>query len=400
MSSTSRSVTIEDLNADEAELYLGGTILVCIFSVVGVIGNLHVLLVYVFRMKQSNHRVFIICLAVLDLITCTVGMPFVIVNFQKPFTFYYTSICKILSFYNFFICISSAGVLIIISVDRYRKICVPLGKQMSQKMAKTMCFVAMGISLLFSWPALVLYGSTPIKTPEPGIIGQECNILDEVKDTFYPVYFNGALLVVSFSSFVVLAVLYSIIGKAIWNHHTFSSKGDDTQTEVTQVKMSDVKPASKAEATFHSGSSDSNEFNNLTEDETEKSTDTVVPETKPQVDSRRRSSSVGQATKYKQQSALQRARSKFDRTKRTTLMLLWITIIFFLSYVPYLVLRIVSYMNPDWYTSMSYAGKVAYNTILWCVFINNMANCIIYGFCDQRFRQEMKRGYSNLCRRH
>jgi cholecystokinin A receptor/hypocretin (orexin) receptor 2 len=350
-------------------------------------------------MKQSNHRVFIIFLAVLDLITCTVGMPFVVSNFLKPLTFYDTTICKILTFYNFFICISSAGILIVISVDRYRKICIPLGKQMSQKLAKSMCLLAMGLSLLCSWPALFMYGSTPVQTSVPGLNGSECNILVEIKDTYYPIYFNAVLLFVSFSSFVVLAILYCIIGKAIWNHHTFSSKGDDTNTEVTQVKMSDVKPSIKAEATFHSGSSDSGEHSNLREEDTEKSVDTVVSDIDAPVNSKRRSSSLGQIQKVPV-SALQRAKNKFDRTKRTTMMLFWITIIFFLSYVPYLILRIVSYINPDWYNGMSFAGKVTYNTLLWCVYINNMANCIIYGFCDQRFRLEVKRGYNTICRRN
>lgn len=409
MTTTTTSVTIEDLNSEEAKLYLGGTILVCTLSVLGIIGNLHVLLVYIFRMKQSNHRVFIICLAVLDLITCMVGMPFVVINFRKPFTFYDTTICKILSFYNFFICISSAGVLIVISVDRYRKICVPLGKQMSQKMAKGMCLVAMGLSLLLSWPALVLYGSTPIKTSEPGIVGHECNILDEVKDTYYPIYFNGVLLVVSFSCFVVLAILYGIIGKVIWNHKTFSSKSDDSQTEVTQVKISEAAAAIHAETNFHSGSSDSYDNNNFAENEKEKSVDTAFSDlddrdkdrsSSADGKSRQRSTSLTTKAKIEVRCTLQRAKSKFDRTKRTTMMLFWITVIFFLSYVPYLVLRIVSYMNQDWYTNMSYAGKVTYNTILWCVYINNMANCIIYGFCDQRFRQEVQHAYNKICRRN
>lgn len=404
----SDSVTIEDLNAEEAKVYMGGTILICILSITGVIGNIHVLVVYIFRMKQSNHRVFIICLAFLDLITCVVGMPFVVTNLLRPFMFYDTTLCKILTFYNFFICISSAGILIVISVDRYRKICIPLGKQMSQTVAMAMCMVSMGASLMLSWPGLVLYGSSPLPTSHPDIVGYECNVLAELKETNYPIYFNGALLFVSVSSFIVLAVLYSIIGKVIWNHRVFRQQSEEVNTEFTNMQMSDTHTSvNPPEPNFHSGSSDSNEYTQASEadDKTDTPRKSDMTETldnprkmSSNIDQRRRSSIVGQRRKSKTLTSAQRASNKFDRTKRTTMMLFWITIIFFISYIPYLVLRIVSYMNPQWYPGMSYGGKVTYNTVLWCVYINNMANSIIYGFCDQRFRNEIILGYRKIFR--
>ncbi|WAR12431.1 OPRX-like protein [Mya arenaria] len=283
---TPRNMTLEELNKEETMYYMGGTILVCSLAVIGLVGNLHVLFVYIWRMKQSNHRIFIICLGVLDLITCLIGMPFIVTNFLKPFTFFDTTMCKTLTFYNFFICLSSACVLIVIAVDRYRKICVPYGKQMSQKVAKAMCLTAMMLALLLSWPGFVIYGSTPIKTRDPDITGYECNILADLKDTWYPIIFNGVLLFIAFSIWITLV------------------------------------------------------------------------------------------------------------TKTPTFILEALT-----HYVPYLVLRLVFYTNSDWYPSMTFAGKVTFNTFLWCVYVNNMANPIIYGFCDQRFRNEVRIGYNSIfCR--
>lgn len=141
---------LEELNHEEAKQYVGGIIFVTIIMIIGIIGNLHVLFVYTFRMKPSNHRIFILSLAVLDMITCTVGMPFIIVDLRNPLTFTMISACKVLRFLNYFICISSALILTIIAIDRYRKICVSLGKQISRQIAKILIFVCLGISMVLS----------------------------------------------------------------------------------------------------------------------------------------------------------------------------------------------------------------------------------------------------------
>jgi hypothetical protein len=50
---------LQDLNYEEAKQYIGGVVFVSIIMIIGIIGNLHVLYVYSFRMKPSNHRIFI-----------------------------------------------------------------------------------------------------------------------------------------------------------------------------------------------------------------------------------------------------------------------------------------------------------------------------------------------------
>ncbi|KAH3851329.1 hypothetical protein DPMN_093809 [Dreissena polymorpha] len=107
------------LNHEEAKQYVGGVVFVALLMTAGIFGNLHVLYVYVFRMKSSNHRVFILTLAILDFITCVVGMPFILVDLRNPLTFTPVAACKILRFVNYFITGSSAGLLIVIAVDRY-----------------------------------------------------------------------------------------------------------------------------------------------------------------------------------------------------------------------------------------------------------------------------------------
>lgn len=106
-------------NEREARTYSGGFIFVIAMMVIGIVGNLHVLLVYTFRAKPSNRRIFILVLGTLDLITCVVGMPFILMDLRNPLTFKLTIVCKTFRLNNYFICSASSFILIVIASDRY-----------------------------------------------------------------------------------------------------------------------------------------------------------------------------------------------------------------------------------------------------------------------------------------
>jgi len=62
---------INNLNNQIALLNLPGIILLGI----GIIGNVLALYIHIFKIRQSNHRVFIVCLTVLDLTVCAIDLP-------------------------------------------------------------------------------------------------------------------------------------------------------------------------------------------------------------------------------------------------------------------------------------------------------------------------------------
>ncbi|KAH3851335.1 hypothetical protein DPMN_093815 [Dreissena polymorpha] len=94
-------------------------------------------------------------------------------------------------------------------------------------------------------------------------------------------------------------------------------------------------------------------------------------------------------------------KTNHNHAKRTTVMFALITAVFVLSYLPHLLLQIVTFLNPNFVTNMSFIGLVLYNTFIWCLFINNMANAYIYGFLVRRFRAEIRLLYGQIlfCRR-
>ncbi|XP_076093462.1 putative G-protein coupled receptor 34 [Mytilus galloprovincialis] len=384
---------LEELNHEEAKQYVGGVIFVTIIMIIGIIGNLHVLFIYTLRMKPSNHRIFILSLAVLDMITCIVGMPFIIVDLRNPLTFTMVSACKVLRFVNYFICISSALILTVIAIDRYRKICVPLGKQISRRIAKVLILVCLGTSMVLSWPAPVLYGHSSINTTNPNITGVRCFTEDQFKNTKFQAYFNAVLILVVFGVFGILLVMYSLIGRVISKHTTFKSSvpyatsSDSSKSKITVSTdaSSEDKPVFKGEYMT-------------------KNIKTANLKEKVMIDfpmaSTDSSSSAGTNHTHVKPKTKTHEKSKFDRAKRTTFMFFLITAFFFISYFPHLTLKILAFVKTGFVSNMSFSGKVLYNTFVWCFFINNMSNCFVYGFCDTRFRTEVKKIYNTLfCRK-
>ncbi|KAH3782324.1 hypothetical protein DPMN_160238 [Dreissena polymorpha] len=313
MNDTNITLTLDELNIVERRLYMGGIVLVCAISCMGFAGNGLVIFIYFFKFKPSNHRLFIISLAVLDFIASSIVMPLVVYSFMHLFTYYNSVMCKISTWFNYFISISSGDILLVIEVDRYFKICLPHKKQMSATVAKVMCVFATATALLFAVPGYVMYGSNPVATRVSSIIGYECNVNVDLTGTWYPVLWNGGQLLGSLALFVVLSCLYGMIAKVIWNRSQFflqkkshietRQKTSDEDSNVGESNNSEIKTVSK---------------------------------------------SVEKAYQVWQNKCDKSTTRKFDKVKRTTLMLFIITFNFLLSYVLHAGLRVVYYMNPDW----------------------------------------------------
>lgn len=380
--------TLEELNDLYVKKKIGGMVFVSLLMVIGILGNAHVLYLYAFKFPKTNHRIYILCLAVLDMITCSIGMPFVIFDLKNTLTFDSAIVCKLLRFLNYFNSGGSACTLLVIAVDRYKKICRPLGKQMDDKMAKIACCIALSISLFIAWPAPVLYGKSTVDTGVNGITGVACFTEDRFKNTKYQTYFNGVLILVVFGSFVTLIVLYSLIGRRIWNQNK------------ARVSMFNPTTAPRAAAVVEMASSSINSTTKSTQSVDDPSnTDTLPVAVK---------NPKNKLEKYVKPNPLEKAKNKLqarndsrtNKTKRTTLMLFLITVVFIISFAPHLALNLTVFLKKGFLEQLTFTEVFLYHTFVWSFFINNMANPIIYGFCDPRFRREVRTMYSACLSRH
>ena len=153
--------TLEDLNDRYAKALLPLTVTFGVFAVFGFFGNLVIILVFALsrEYKRNNFKVFVLTLAVIDLVICVTLIPAEMVKQRKYFEFGDVAICKSKCFFNVFGASSSCLALLVISVDRYRKVVQPFKKQMSPGIAvRILAVVAFLFPVLLAIPGTIMCG--------------------------------------------------------------------------------------------------------------------------------------------------------------------------------------------------------------------------------------------------
>lgn len=207
-----RGPLLEDINAAEVRALFPLIFSYALILIIGVIGNAIVLLVYSVRYKHYPARIYILFLASIDFTICLFGLPYHLIDLTSPYTYTDELRCQILTFIIATLFYMSVFGLIVIAIDRYLKICRPLGTyQVSRFGKKRACFVAMVMAVLLSWPNLVLYGPSEMETPVGNLTGHACFFHTDYLETSYPFIYTLITLSICVLSMVALAVLYTLI---------------------------------------------------------------------------------------------------------------------------------------------------------------------------------------------
>ncbi|KAL4237562.1 hypothetical protein ACF0H5_002276 [Mactra antiquata] len=250
------------------------------------------------------------------------------------------------------------------------------------------------VALLLSWPAPILFGIRRVETGT-NLTGARCWAEDKPNYDNLQIYFNVVLIVCVFIVFVVLVVLYTLIGKVVSKQISFKRKGKGVQspinspnqtTQATSEFLNDDNRLAGSNVRcvnlIHQGKmKDKNSAKDLYIC-TSNVNKSGAANREPLIHHKGNNGCrYGQSLKG------------YNRAKRTALMFFLITVIFFLSYVPHFTLIIIDFASEDFVQNLSLIGKVFYNTFRWSAFVNNVANCFVYGFVDNKFRQEVRNMY-------
>ncbi|XP_061192451.1 C5a anaphylatoxin chemotactic receptor 1-like [Saccostrea echinata] len=208
--SSIRFASLEEVNRSIAILRLPTVIFLIILIIVGLIGNTTVLVIYSQKYPPSTFRLYILTLAVLDLLSCLIPMPLEIADNVYPMMFYSEPICKYGRFLGSVLKIGSAFVLVVIAASRYKRICHPFSKATSLLQARICCALAIVLAIAFSWPNAIFQGIKRVYFPG-NITGFDCSIDDAAINTKYPFIYSVILFVVYVTVFLLLTSLYSLV---------------------------------------------------------------------------------------------------------------------------------------------------------------------------------------------
>ncbi|ESO89172.1 hypothetical protein LOTGIDRAFT_229072 [Lottia gigantea] len=440
------------VNDKVAETLIPAMIFVGTLMIVGLFGNILVCYIFSTKFKSGTQNFMIVCLAVSDLLACVIAMPTEIVDMRYYYMFDSVFACKLFRFVNVLCAMCSILILTTIAVDRYIKVCRPLGRQMALRESKLCVVGALTVGILLSWPALFIYGSRSAETDIPGVVGIDCSTSDSIKDTLYPLIYNCVLFVGFICLTVAFVVIYIKIYRDVKKHKKYMNKiaiSTPSSPVVSTIEFqfpalhSTSSPTINADQhTVQTNSSTLSLPNGITKSNSSSLQNLDAPITisesvngNERIVSFKTESSPGSKssvdTVYVPFSALventennktkvippplelPRSRSEdpeseigstiscstpkkkklgalLGRENKTTVIACLITTVFVLSYLPYLGLVFAAIFNKDFDHQLKGSNLAAFNLFIRSYFVNSAANPIIYGVLNYRFRYEVK----------
>ncbi|XP_052227050.1 alpha-2C adrenergic receptor-like isoform X3 [Dreissena polymorpha] len=221
---TTSTGNTDELNERFASAILPLTITFGVFAVTGVAGNIIVLIVFSLgrAYRNNNFRVFVVCLGLIDLLTSAFLIPAEMAKHRNYFGFENVVMCKLKNMLNVWAGSAAALSLLVISVDRYRKVCQPFKRQISPRLALRLCVVlSFLVPIVLAVPGVIMSGIRQAHMlNERGqnttvyICSTEEKFQKHPMRVIYKYTFITLLLGVS----IACIVMYILIGKQIFSH--------------------------------------------------------------------------------------------------------------------------------------------------------------------------------------
>lgn len=239
---------LEEAHMRKVEEHIPLLVFMSIMAIVGVIGNILTIIFYGFKTKKTSTIALITLLAIWDLIVCclcftTIADLFVNIMFTDEI------ICKCMYFVDHWFILSSVITLWIISIDRYRKMCKPLGKQFSVKSATCTVIVMSMFSMIFSTHVFLTYKPVEMKISTsdetiPIITGHYCTNTDDPDLQTVVIVFHVLDILTTMTCLMTFIYTYGSIWRALRKHnlntiHIHSSSANTRRDHLEQQSATD-----------------------------------------------------------------------------------------------------------------------------------------------------------------
>ena len=364
---TDNITNIQSLYEIEYEQFLNigipSVIFLTVLSFVGIVGNVHTLLVYSMSpvMAKLTVRIFILWLSVTDLIACVVCIPFEIFDIRFDYTFSSVGVCKFFRFLNHVVTLSSGGLLTAIAIERY-KISNRIQTRQNRNPFVALniaSLVVVAISIVMSIPTFVFYGLYIKETSISNLTGTDCAVLPEYYDMSTVGAYIGIVILLSTAGCGICAVVY---GKILFGICIQMKKERKNRAKSSNHKM-DISSELTSKETQQVSTNQLND----------------VPSISPSL-----GENVPIPVKFHK-------RSPYEKGRQLTTSLIVATAVSYLGYIMFACTLLVQVANP----TLLYKSSIRPVTeiLFRAVFINNAANPVVYCLLDNTFRTECVKLY-------
>ena len=347
-------LALEQWNKELALILLPDTICLAVYLLIGILGNSTVLYVYVRRIRCES-RFFIPVLSAIDLVAVILSCPFSMSINLLPVRFDSDVACKIMWFFGMVAVFISVFTLLIIAVDRYRKICKPFGKQMTREWKRLSLVICLIVDIILSMQCFFFYGSAPVKKHNSQLIGLRCtSVTSQQSIAAYIV--KSVYALIGLTVWIALIVLYSLIARTLFKQRRLIAK----KRTVMDTQLSARTESSSVREEMH------NEERQFTQ--ANKNSKMCVAEF------------IGKKkiiTNQTPQSADIRCGQRIPGF-RISVMFMVITVVYIVSNLPHLSLVVCEALKKDFWQTMSDSDIALFRFLYTMFMINNIANPFIY----------------------
>ncbi|XP_033745145.1 bombesin receptor subtype-3-like [Pecten maximus] len=381
------------------------SVILMVYLVIGIIGNSIVIYIHTVRLQKSwKERFFIPVLAFVDLISCVVSTSFSFSINMLPVKYSNDSACKVMFFLNMTCTLMSAMMLVVIAINRYRKICKPFSKQMNIFWKKIAIACIIGVSLVISWPCFFFYGSREIYNDYSHTRGYRCTSIRGPWSTVQPLIFKAAVMLLIFTILVSLVVFYILIGRVVVKQMLFNKKRSsdsstsDAMSGKRQLKRNSnfVSSSDITDITVTNSTSVIDNKNHVDPDiisprekiGNPRTTNSDCNENALILESNYEPSLTSKNALKMDQITTRKACPARTSGIRLSQIFILITLVFIICSVPKLGMMIYESQNEKFWIELSPSELSGYRFIYTSFIINSIINPFIYGFFDRRFRKE------------
>lgn len=351
---------ISTLNAIYSSTVLPNTVLMSLGIMFGVVGNITVIVLYVVRIDdRRGDRYFIPILALVDCLGSISNGVFYVIDNLYIFSFPGEILCRVLLFGLTFASGFSGHVLGAIAFQRYLLLCHPYRKQLTLIRRRLLVIGITFVCVIYGAPLLVISGiKTSQKTFQNRSFSTNICVFDVNPSTLTLVYF-GSFLLLTLANIVTTSTLYALIMRTIYKTLYAERKSREK-----------ILKGMKNEKNHHKRKDGIFNIYKECVDQNEKS----------------RKKSVGS-------NSMDSEKSEHGYHVRTKMNVMFLTIIVFyiLSYLPSIVILILTYTLHNFY----YLQLPESLMNVWIFFarfllLNHVINPFIYGYFDVKLRSEIK----------
>ncbi|XP_076098790.1 orexin receptor type 2-like [Mytilus galloprovincialis] len=365
-------------NLEEAYKYIVHDVFLIIYFIVGVFGNVVVLIVYQVKLKkESDSRYFIPILALVDLLATILRVPFELWRTILPVNFRDINACRYLWFVVNIFTFASIYFLGIITLQRYLKVCRPFGPQLTLRWRRASLVFIFLLAAGTGAPFVIWDEILPIPNSALNVTGYICGAdVFEVNENSD--YILGFIFFISFvitSVMLELIILNSLIARKIY-----------TIIRNTNARRNSTKPARSNASKEISGSTFyvTQDGTSITE---ANSTDFSLTNNEQEI---RKEKLVVPLSNYSKPIKSTSENQEPASSRKFSYMFMVISLAFILSYLPQIFLLFSLINDRYFWIKISQTETIVFKFIDHMTTVNNIVNPYVYGFFDQKFRASAK----------